>query len=190
MAQYKVAYPYVAAIKTEPEATEATYEKGLALGKMIDVEVTPNYNEASLYGDNALSEYVKEFKDLDVTLNTTSLPVEAFTALFGQTVEENNKEVKANINDIAKYVGFGFVKGEMVENVTTYVAVWFPKVKFTPPAEKCTTKGDSITWNTPSITGKGTSDNAGNWKYMKIFDAENEALEFIKSKFTPAELGG
>ena len=82
MAQYKVAYPYVAAIKTEPEATEATYEKGLALGKMIDVEVTPNYNEASLYGDNALSEYVKEFKDLDVTLNTTSLPVEAFTALF------------------------------------------------------------------------------------------------------------
>ena len=49
MAQYKVAYPYVAAIKTEPEAAEATYEKGLALGKMIDVEVTPNYNEASLY---------------------------------------------------------------------------------------------------------------------------------------------
>ena len=190
MAQYKVAYPYVAAIKTEPKSAEATYEKGLALGKMIDVEVTPNYNEASLYGDNALSEYVKEFKDLDVTLNTTSLPVEAFTALFGQTVTEDNKEVKANINDIAKYVGFGFVKGEMVENVTTYVAVWFPKVKFTPPAEKCTTKGDSITWNTPNLTGKGTSDNAGNWKYMKIFDKETEALEFIKSKFTPTKQGG
>lgn len=50
MAQYKVAYPYVAAIKTEPEAAEATYEKDLALGKMIDVEVTPNYRSIVVWG--------------------------------------------------------------------------------------------------------------------------------------------
>lgn len=185
MAQYKVAYPYVAAIKAEPENTEATYETGLALGKMIDVEVTPNFNEAPLYGDNALAEYVKEFKDLDVSLNTTSLPTEAFKMLFGQTLSDDNKETKANINDIANYVGFGFVKSEMVNNVTTHFAVWFPKIKFTPPSEKCTTKGDSITWNTPNITGKGTSDGIGNWKYTKMFDTEREALEFIKAKFTP-----
>ncbi len=185
MAQYKVAYPYVAAIQGEQENAEATYQNGLALGKMIDVEITPNFNEGSLYGDNALSEYVKEFKDLDVNLNTTSLPTEAFKMLFGQTVSEDNKEIKANINDISNYVGFGFVKGEMVNNVTTYFAVWFPKVKFTLPSEKCTTKGDSITWNTPNITGKGTSDNSNHWKYTKMFDTEQQALAFIKDKFTP-----
>lgn len=189
MAQYKVAYPYVAAIKTEPEAAAATYEKGLELGKMIDVEVTPNFSESPLYGNNGLAEYAKEFKDLDVTLNTTTLPIEAFSMLFGQTVGKENKEIKANVNDIAKYVGFGFVKGEMVNNVTTYVAVWVPKVKFTPPAEKCTTKGDSITWNTPSITGKGMADNAGDWRYMEIFNTEKEALDYIKAKFTSA-VGG
>ena len=109
--------------------------------------------------------------------------------LFGQTVEKEKKEIKANVNDVAKYVGFGFVKGEMVNNVTTYVAVWIPKVKFTPPAEKCTTKGDSITWNTPTITGKGMADNAGFWRYMEIFETEKEALDYIKAKFTPG-IGG
>ena len=103
--------------------------------------------------------------------------------------EKENKEIKANVNDVAKYVGFGFVKGEMVNNITTYVAVWIPKVKFTPPAEKCTTKGDSITWNTPTITGKGMADNAGFWRYMEIFETEKEALDYIKAKFTPG-IGG
>ena len=79
MAQYKVAYPYAAAIKTEPESAAATYEQGLEIGKMIDVEITPNFSESPLYGNNGLSEYAKEFKDLDVTLNTTTLPIEAFS---------------------------------------------------------------------------------------------------------------
>ncbi len=187
MAQYKVTHPYAATIKAEPEGAEATYGELLKLGEMIEIDVSPNFNEGSLYGDNALCEYVKEFKDIDVTLNTTTMPVKAYEILFGQKVTGDGEHIAANINDVSNYVGFGFVKGEMVKNVTTYFAVWLPKVKFTLPSEKCTTKGESITWGTPSITGKGTCDGTGDWKKTDRFATEAEAIAFIKGKVAEAQ---
>jgi hypothetical protein len=66
--------------------------------------------------------------------------------------------------------------------VTKYWLVWLPKVKFAPPGGNYQTKGDNITWNTPSISGKGTSDHDGNWKIMEAFATENEAITALKTK--------
>lgn len=184
MAQYKAKMPIFAPIKTEPDGASATYDKGVVLGKMISVNLTPNYNEASLHGDDALSEYEKEFKDLDVTLNTTTLPAAAYASMFGSTVTDTQgkESIKSNINDEAKYGGLGFVIGEKVDGVSKYWLIWLPKVKFTPPGGSYQTKGDNITWGTPSISGKGTADNLGDWRNMDAFATESEAIAALKTK--------
>lgn len=184
MAQYKAKMPIFAPIKSESEGATATYDAGVILGKMMSVNLNPNFNEAALYGDDALAEYEKEFKDLDVTLNVTYLPVKAHKAMFGSTVTDTDgsETIKSNSNDQAAYGGLGFVIAEKKDGVTKFWMVWLPKVKFVPPSTNYQTKGDTITWNTPSITGKGTADNLGDWKDMSAYATESEAIAALKTK--------
>ena len=49
MAFVGLSKPYIASLKDE---ATPTYEKGFKCGKAMTLNVTPNYNEASLYADN------------------------------------------------------------------------------------------------------------------------------------------
>lgn len=44
-------------------------------------------------GDDKLAEYVKEFKDADVTLTVTELPLQAAKTMFGHEISEADKSV-------------------------------------------------------------------------------------------------
>lgn len=188
MAQYTATTPVFAPIQSEPAGAAPIYGPGVVLGKFIDAEINPSFKEGQLPGDNGLAEYVKRFNALDVTLNTTHLPAEAFSAMFGQTVGEDGS-ITANVHDKAPYGGFGFVKGDMVDGEDIYWMIWIPKIKFSPPNEKCSTSGDSITWNTPSIEGKGTADKAGDWRFGMKFATEAEAISALLAKANIDEEG-
>ena len=51
--------------------------RAVAFGKAIGLQVTPNYAEGSLNADDAQVEYDKEFNYAEVTLNTSTIPIEA-----------------------------------------------------------------------------------------------------------------
>ena len=182
MANYKVKHPVIAPITDEPENKPAVYGTGMTVGKAIQISLTPNMNEASLYGDDGLAEYAKEFADMDVSLNTTNLPEKARGMIFGETINEEGKTITSTTTDEAPYVGFGFVSGEMVNGKYRYVMIWIPKVKFSASGETYDTKGDSITWGTHTIEGKGTADNSGVWREYKLFDTEAEAIKALDQK--------
>lgn len=158
------------------------YADGFTCGKAISLDVNPQYAEGSLYGDDGKAEYDKEFKYAEVTLNTTTLPVQAHNILFGHEVKQDGDgmvNVKFRTTDTPNYVGFGIYVKEKVDGVKKYVAMWMYKVKFTEGQESFKTKGDNIEYQTPSISGQaiGISDNS--WKETRIFDTEKEAQEWI-----------
>lgn len=159
------------------------YSAPSALGKAVSMSITPNYNEASLYGDDALAEYDKYFKDADVTLGTTTIPMEMHNTLFGHTVNAEEKTVSSNANDENNYVGVGIMSVEKVDGTTTYAAMFIYKVKFSEPSDEFTTRGDSIEYKTPSISGKASAEDDGAWKETKTFDTEKEALAWIYTQF-------
>lgn len=171
----------IIAKRTDTNGTES-YSDGFICGKAIGTDVTPNYNEASAYGDNVLAEYAKEFKDADVNLNVTTLPSEAVTVMFGHTINQTTGEIIYGAGDSANEVGYGFFANEQVNGEKKYLACWLPRVKFTEAAESYTTKGDSIEFKNPSLSGKGYADNAGNWKHKMTFDTEAEAVAWLKEK--------
>ena len=154
MANVGLRKPYVA--KYDRQAK--TYSDGFRYSHAVSMGITPNYAEASLYGDDVQVEYEKDFVNAAITLGTTSTPLQA-----------------------ANYVGVGITGVEKVDGVTQYIALIILCAKFADSAESYSTKGDQLQFNTPSIEGTAISaDDDGNWKQTKIFDTAEAADAYVR----------
>lgn len=183
MAYFGVSKPIIA-----PWTADDTYAAGqiFQCGKLVETSVTPNFKEGSLYADNKLGEYVREFSDADVASTIDSLPVNTASTMFGHTVSGtgSNPTVTFKADDSSPYVGYGFVIDKIEGNVKKYKACILCKVKFTENAETFTTKGDSISFGTPQLAGKALAQDNGKWKETSPdFSTAAEAYNWILTQF-------
>ena len=109
------------------------------------------------------------------------VPAAFNNAMFGHTTADG--ETTYNANDEIPYVGVGIIGVEKIDGVKKYVANFLPKCKFNEPGKSYETKGDSITYNTPSLEGSALALDTGVWKYDKVCDSEADALTWINNKF-------
>ena len=152
------------------------------LGEGISTEVTPAYAEGKLYANNAQQESVKEFTSASVTIGTTRVPAAAVPILFGHTVDESGDET-SNANDSANYFGYGFIVKKIESGVFKFQACVLLKVQATEGTESYQTKGDSVTFSTPSLTGSAMAVANGDWRVKSgDLDSEAAALAWIKTK--------
>lgn len=171
-----------------PMLAEGGYGAPAALGKAVSTEITPNYAEGSLYGDDFKCEEDKEFVDATVNLGVTTVPVSFNNSMFGHTVTD--QETTYNANDEAPYVGMGIIGVEKIDGRKKFVANFLPKCKFKEPGKSYQTKGDSITYNTPTLEGTALALDSGVWKYDKVCDTEDAAVTWINGKFGASENTG
>ena len=162
-------------------SSDGTYDEPFAFGKAIGLQVTPNYAEGSLYADDGQAEYDKEFSYAEITLNTSTIPIIAHDKMFGHKVTEKN--VKFNGDDQNNDVGVGWISVEKVNGVISFIGNFLNKVKFSEPSEDYATRGESIEYKTPSITGRASIVDGGDWKETETFDTEAEAKNWIYEKF-------
>lgn len=176
MAFYGLSNPYIAKYNSD-----GSYETGMNLGEGVSTEVTPAYAEGSLYGDNAQVEAVKEFTSADVTIGVTRVPAAAIPIMFGHTIGSDGVET-SNANDSAGYFGYGFIVKKIESGVFKFQGCVLLKVQGTEGTESFQTKGDSVTFQTPSISGKAMAVANGDWrKKSGDFDTEADALAWIKT---------
>lgn len=181
MANFGLSKPWIA------KYSDGTYSDAFQCGKAISTAVTPQTVEASLYADNQQVEDVKEFNYADVTLGVNTLPTKAAEVLFGHKIGSTDGEEVSNTGDSASYVGYGFVVAAMDGGTKKYQGCVLHKAKFTEGEESYTTKGDSITFVTPSLSGKAYGDENGDWRTKsKLFDTETEADEWVQKKLGAA----
>lgn len=184
MAYFGLSKPIIA-----PWTADNTYAAGqiFQCGKLTETSVTPNSKEGSLYADNGLAEYVREFTDADVSTTIDQLPYNAATILFGHTLSGTgtNPTVIHKADDSSPYVGYGFIVDKIESNVKKYQACVLLKVKFSEGAQTYTTKGDSITFGTPAITGKAVAQESDNkWKIVSPdFTTAAEAYNWVLTQF-------
>lgn len=161
-----------------PWTENKTYGPAMVVGKAVSCNIKPNYAEGSLYGDDGLAEYNNAFTNADVTLGTTTIPKNVAAGAFGHKMNEN-QEIIFNKDDESIYVGVGFLGSEVIDSKQKFTAIFVYKAKFTEPGDDYETKGENISYKTPSIAGKATADDDGDWKIAKSFDTEAEALAWI-----------
>lgn len=179
MAYIGLAFPTFAKL----DQVTNTYSDGFRFGKAVSVNATINYNEASLSGDNVIAESVREFRNGTIDLGITTIPVEAYSTVFGHEVTTDGVDGAVTIvdktDDIAHYGGLGLVKQEMVDGDRKHIAMWFKKVQFTETGENATTKGETITFQAPTISGNIFALDDMTWRERKIFDTQEEAVAYI-----------
>lgn len=177
MAYFGVSSPYMAQLDAETEV----YSNGFKCGKAISTSVTPSYSSAVLYADNAEAERVDEFVNAAVEVGTDRLPAQAAQIVFGHTITDGVTTYKGN--DSSNYVGYGFWVANMEDGVKKYQGVILHKVKFTEGQESFQTKGENITFATPTLSGSATVLKNDKWKTVsEKFASLTDAEVWIKTQ--------
>jgi phi13 family phage major tail protein len=134
---------------TEDASGMETYDTPVQLAKAITAELSVELAEAILYADDGASEIVKEFKTGTLSLGVDDIGSQAASDLTGAVID-TNKVLISSSEDGGLPVAIGFRAKKSNGN---YRYFWLYRVKFGIPATNLETKGDSITFSTPTIEG-------------------------------------
>lgn len=134
---------------TEDEKGNETYGKPKQLAKAISADLSVELNEATLYADDGQAEAVKEFKGGTLSLGVDDIGHAVAADLVGAKLDKNGVLVSGS-EDTSKYVAIGF-RAKKANGKYKYY--WLYRVLFGVPATNLATKGDSISFQTPTIEG-------------------------------------
>ena len=171
---------------TDDENGEEIYGTPTQLAKAISAELSVELAEATLYADDGAAEIVKEFKNGTISLGVDDIGSTTAAALTGVTVDTNNVVV-SNSEDGGDPVAVGF---RAKKSNGKYKYYWLYRVKFGIPATNLATKGDSITFSTPTIEGtvlrRNKPDTSGKhpWKAEVTEGDKDVPASVISSWYT------
>ena len=134
---------------TENENGEETYATPVPLAKAMTAELSIELAEATLYADDGASEIVKEFQSGTLTLGIDDIGTAVAEDLTGAKIDSNKVLISAG-EDGGCPVAVGF---RAKKSNGKYRYFWLYRVKFGIPGASLQTKGDSITFSTPTIEG-------------------------------------
>ena len=139
---------YYAKITEDANGNE-TYATPASLAKAMTADLTVELAEATLYADDGAAEMVKEFKSGTLSLGVDDLGATIASDLTGATIDSSGVIIStAEDGGAPVAVGFRAKKAN-----GKYKYYWLYRVKFGIPATNLATKGDSITFSTPTIEG-------------------------------------
>lgn len=170
---------------TETDGIE-TYETPKQLAKAIKADLSVELAEAVLYADDGAAEVVKEFKSGKLSLGIDDIGATAAEDLTGAKLDDN-KVLISSSEDGGSPVAIGF-RAKKANGKYRYF--WLYRVKFGIPETNLQTKGDSITFQTPTIEGtvmrRNKLDGQGNhpWKAEASEDDAGVVASTITSWFT------
>lgn len=147
----------IAQIESEKQGQAITYKAGKVFGKTISANITLNNASNPLYADDVLNEDDNSTTGGTAELNLADIADEVKAYALGYKEMENaessggKKYIKTG--EGAPYVGFGFIRTRVLNGVRSYKAYWFYKTQFSLGSISAQTKGQTITWQTPTISG-------------------------------------
>jgi phi13 family phage major tail protein len=170
----------------EDENGIETYDTPKILAKAMTAELSVELIEAILYADDGASEIVKEFNSGTLTLGIDDIGSIAAQDLTGSKIDSNNVVVSRS-EDGGSPVAVGF-RAKKANGKYRYF--WLYRVIFSIPTTNLTTKGESITFSSPTIEGtvfrrnKLDGENKHPWK-AEVTEGDNGvAQETITNWFS------
>ena len=180
---------------TEDAFGNETYGTPKHMAKAMQADLSVELAEATLYADDSLSEVVKEFKSGTLSLGVDDLPKAVIEDLTGARVDNNGVIISCS-EDGGEPVAVGF-RAKKANGKYRYF--WLYRVKFATPSTNLQTKGDSISFSTPTIEGtvqrRNRSDEEGKhpWK-AEVTEGETGVpaqviADWYKSVYEPGYSG-
>ena len=187
MALIGLKYPVVG--KYNESGGTVSHTDGMVLAKAIQANISINQFGARLYADDGLSESDEGFQDGTIGLNIDDLSQDAAKFVFGAseaaggvTGDDTTKMLVYKGDDDVPDVGVGFYAPRKKNGVRSYRAIFFTRVKFGYPSETIDTKGEQITYGTPTIQGAIQLDATGVWKREITVADEAKVVAWLKTQ--------
>lgn len=181
--------------------TEDTAETAPAYGTVtkapgvMSININPNGSLETLFADDGPMESASTLGRIEVEIQKNELTTQNKADLLGHEIDENGAVVYGD-SDIPPYVAIGF---RTLKSNGKYRHVWLYKGKFTEPEDNNETKGDSINFQSDTISGQFTKLNYAYtvngksvrpWKYELDGDNENASEEVINKWFDAPVMPG
>lgn len=188
MATIGVSKPYVARY-TNNNGT-ASYTDGVLLAKATAFSASiETSGDNILYADNGAAESDKGFSGGTLTIGVDDFADEASKLILGikeSKITIGGKEVSELVYDDdaqAPYLGFGCIIKKRKNGADRFRAVVFTKIQFSIPEDAATTQGESIEWQTPSLSATIHRDDTEKhaWKREATLEKEADAETYIKT---------
>lgn len=181
----------------ENEGKNVTYSNPTVADKAVEYGVSwTTTDDNPLYADNTVAEQDSGvFQSGELTLGTADLTQELSKRILGLKIKTVNYGKEKSVEELiyddgakSPYLGFGIIELHQINNIDKYRAVFFPKIKFNLPEEAATTKGESVEWQTKSISASILRSDAVDenynhpWMIDAWFESEAEAVTYLMYK--------
>lgn len=180
--------PYIAKYN-DNGAGKVTYTDGRRAGRAVSYSLSAESSSSNdFYADNGLAESAGgTFTKGSLDLETAELEQGTSMIILGthtEQIEVDGQPVTVHVYDDdmrAPYTGFGIIVKSIVRGVTKWRGVVLTKTQFDVPEDSATTQGESIEWQTSTISASVMRDDTSNhaWKKEATFDSEAKADAFV-----------
>ena len=164
---------------TEAQDGTPSYDGAKKPAKAISCTVNITNNNASLYADDALAESDTSFQTGTVDMGIDDEDLETQAGMLGHTYSDGR--IVRSSSDIAPYIGFGRVVKKWINNTIKWKVEFLYKVKMAEPSQEDTTQGETLAFNTSSMTGTVATLANGKWSEAKVFDTQEAAVSYLES---------
>jgi len=139
---------YYALLNSDTSAS-VSYQTPVALKGALTVSYNPNSEVATLFADDGPYDTAETIGEIELDVGIADISQEDYAAIMGHTITGGVLNELATDQPVD--VAFGF-KAKRSNGGYSYY--WFLKGKFSKPSMDHETKGDSISWQTPTMNGK------------------------------------
>ena len=148
-------YPVFATISAHTDGSMPTYGTGFVIQEARNATVNREYQNNPLYGDDRIVDDDNGMTGLTISFEPTGLSEDDRKKLLGEEESEVTGISGQWVSDNeTPWGGFGFIR-KMRENGTKKFEAWLTlKIKFQEETMTTSTKEGSITWNTPTLSGR------------------------------------
>ena len=144
-----------------PMATEDTVSAEPVYGEVVSapgvmsININPNGAQETLFADDGPMETASTLGRIEVEIQKNELTVQNKADLLGHQIDAKGGLVYGD-SDVSPWVAIGF---RTLKSNGNYRYVWLYKGKFTEPEDANETKGDSINFQSDTISGQFTRLN-------------------------------
>lgn len=156
---------------------------------VMSININPNGSQETLFADDGPMETASTLGKIDVEIQKNELTTQNKADLLGHAIDNNGALVYGD-SDISPWVAIGF---RTLKSNGKYRYIWLYKGKFTEPEDNNETKGDSINFQSDTISGQFVRLNNSYvvggksvrpWKYELDTDSAEASTSVINSWFT------
>lgn len=170
---------HYALLVSDPITGTPVYDAPVKIIGAITANINPNASSGTLFYDDGPSDTAATMGEISLELNLADIPLEVQAVWLGH--EYIGGILKRKGSDTPPWLAIGF---RTLKSNGAYRYMWLNKGKFSIPEEEYQTKGDSIEFATPTITGAFVKrDNDDEWERTSDEDAPGFNPSYISTWF-------